>query len=138
MWDLLYDVAGEGRTILVTTHYVEEAERCQTIGFIHGGRLIQTGSPEECRRGLVETVLALEATPIVAAAAIVRRLEGVAGVSTYGNALRVFSKEADRVAERLRRALPAEGVEVRRVEPVAPTLEDVFMALTRDADGERG
>ncbi len=136
MWDLLYDVATEGRTILVTTHYVEEAERCQTIGFIHGGRLIQTGSPEECRRGLIEAVLALEATPIVAAAAIVRRLEGVAGVSTYGNALRVFTKEGDRVAELLRRALPAQGVEVRKVEPVAPTLEDVFMALTRDADGE--
>jgi ABC-2 type transport system ATP-binding protein len=136
MWDLLYEVAGEGRTILVTTHYVEEAERCQTIGFIHRGRLIRTGSPDECRRGLAEAVLELDAAPIMAAAPIVRGVEGVAGVSVYGKTLRVFGKDGDRLVEPLRRVLAAKGVEVRGLRRVAPTLEDVFMVLTRGADGE--
>jgi ABC-2 type transport system ATP-binding protein len=136
MWDLLYEVAGEGRTILVTTHYVEEAERCQTIGFMHRGRLISTGSPDECRRGLAEAVLELEAAPVMVAAPIVRGVEGVTGVSVYGTTLRVFTKDSQRVVEPLQRALTAQAVEVRGLRRVAPTLEDVFMVLTRGADGE--
>jgi ABC-2 type transport system ATP-binding protein len=137
MWDLLYELGAEGRTILVTTHYVEEAERCQTIGFIHRGRLIGTGSPEECRRGLSEAVLEVEAAPVMGAAAVARGLEGVAGVSIYGKTLRVFTKDGERVAEVLGRALAAQGIGVRGLRQVPPTLEDVFMALTRGTDAER-
>jgi len=136
MWDLLYEVGAEGRTILVTTHYVEEAERCQTIGFIHRGRLIGTGSPEECRRGLREAVLEVEALPVMRAAETARGLEGVAGVSVYGKTLRVFSKDGERLSAALARALSGAGIEVRGLRPVPPTLEDTFMVLTRGSDPE--
>jgi ABC-2 type transport system ATP-binding protein len=138
IWDLLYEAGAEGRTILVTTHYVEEAERCQTIGFMHRGRLIGSGSPERCKAEMAEALLEVEAEPVMQAAAAARGLEGVTGVSIYGHTLRVFVKGATPLRHRLQEALGAQGITVKAVRAVAPTLEDVFMSLTRgasDADG---
>ncbi len=131
MWDLLYEAGAEGRTILVTTHYVEEAERCQTIGFMHHGRLIGTGSPETCRTEMSEGVLEVDALPVMPAAQVVRALAGVSGVTIYGHTLRVFAKAVAPLEAELVQALTAKGVSVRSVRAVAPTLEDVFMSLTR-------
>ena len=136
MWDLLYAVSGEGATILVTTHYVEEAERCRTIAFMHGGRLIGLGSPEQCRAELAETILEVDAVPVMPAADLTRHLEGVAGVNIYGHTLRVFCTQPVAVEDRLSRALSGGGVTVRGIRAVPPTLEDVFMSLTRVAPGE--
>jgi ABC-2 type transport system ATP-binding protein len=131
MWDLLYDVSAEGSTILVTTHYVEEAERCRTIAFMHGGKLIGSGSPEQCRAELAETILEVDAVPVMQAAEAVKGLAGVAGVSIYGHTLRIFCTQAVGVEPALAEALAARQVTVRSIRPVPPTLEDVFMSLTR-------
>jgi drug efflux transport system ATP-binding protein len=138
IWDLLYEVAAEGKTILVTTHYVEEAERCQSIGFMHHGRLIGSGSPEQCRADLAEVILEVDAQPVMQAAAVARAQEGVAGVSIYGHTLRVFAKEATPLCDRLREELVAQGLGVKGLRTVAPTLEDVFMSLTRGIPGSNG
>jgi ABC-2 type transport system ATP-binding protein len=131
MWDLLYQAAGEGRTILVTTHYVEEAERCQTIAFMHGGRLIGSGSPEQCRAEIGEAVLEVDAVPVMRAAEAVRGIAGVTGVSIYGHTLRVFSRMTEGLERELDAALRGREVMVRGIRSVPPTLEDVFMSLTR-------
>lgn len=136
MWDLLYDVSGEGCTILVTTHYVEEAERCRTIAFMHGGRLIGSGSPEQCRAELAETILEVDAVPVVPAAEAARHLPGVAGVSIYGHTLRLFCTQPVAVEGSLAEVFEGRGITVRGVRGVPPTLEDVFMSLTRSAPGE--
>ncbi len=138
MWDLLYEAGGEGRTILVTTHYVEEAERCQTIGFMHHGRLIGTGSPEQCRTELGEGLLEVDALPVMQAAQVVREQEGVAGVTIYGHTLRVFAKAVTPLQDQLEKVLTASGVTVRTIRTVAPTLEDVFMSLTRGVPENNG
>lgn len=134
MWDLLYEVAGEGRTILVTTHYVEEAERCRTIGFMHQGRLVGTGSPEACKARFAETLLEVDADPVMRAAAALREEAGVSSVSVYGHLLRVFTRPDTVSADRLEALLAVRGVAVRHIRPVSPTLEDVFMSLTRLAE----
>ncbi len=138
MWDLLYEASAEGRTILVTTHYVEEAERCQSIGFMHGGRLIGSGSPEQCKANLAEMLLEVDVLPVMEAAAVARRLDGVTGVSIYGQTLRVFAKTTTHLRHHLQEALVARGLEVRNVRAVPPTLEDVFMSLTRGAPDGSG
>jgi len=139
IWDLLYEAAGEGRTILVTTHYVEEAERCQTIGFVHRGRFIGAGSPEQCKAEMAEDLLEVDAFPVMEAAAIARRLEGVTGVSIYGHTLRVFAKTIAPLRDDLRTALFTNGITVNNIRAVKPTLEDVFMSLTRSAsEGNEG
>jgi ABC-2 type transport system ATP-binding protein len=138
IWDILYEVGAEGKTILVTTHYVEEAERCQTIGFMHHGRLIDTGSPEHCRAELSEVVLEVDAQPVMQAVAVARAQEGVTGVSIYGHTLRVFAKEAAPLCDCLQAALVAQAVVVKGLRVVAPTLEDVFMSLTRGTSENDG
>ena len=139
IWDLLYAAAAEGRTILVTTHYVEEAERCQTIGFMHRGRFIGAGSPDQCKADMAEDLLEVDALPVMDAATIARGLEGVTGVSIYGHTLRVFSKTATLLRQQLQDALTARGVAVKNIQAVRPTLEDVFMSLTRGAsEGDGG
>lgn len=139
MWDLLYEAAAEGRTILVTTHYVEEAERCQTIAFMHAGRLIGAGSPEQCRAELGEVVLEVDAVPVMQAGEVVRATPGVSGVSVYGHTLRVFSRTAGGLERDLNAALTGRDILVRSIRPVPPSLEDVFMSLTRTArDVEQG
>jgi ABC-2 type transport system ATP-binding protein len=139
IWDLLYEAAAEGRTILVTTHYVEEAERCQTIGFMHGGRFIGAGSPEQCKADMAEDLLEVDAQPVMQAAAIARGLDGVAGVSIYGHTLRVFAETTAHLCDHLQETLTARGIAVKNIRAVAPTLEDVFMSLTRRAsDGDGG
>ena len=136
MWDLLYVAAGEGRTVLVTTHYVEEAERCQTIAFMHHGRLIGSGSPEQCRAELGEGIVEVDAAPVMQAAELVRGMAGVTGVSVYGHTLRVFSRAMDGLDRSLQSSLVEDGILVRSIRPVPPTLEDVFLVLTRTAPAE--
>jgi len=131
IWDLLYGAAAEGRTILVTTHYVEEAERCQTIGFMHRGCFIRSGSPDQCKAEMAEELLELDARPVMQAAAVVRKLGGVTGVSIYGHTLRVFAKTTAHLRHHLQETLSAQGISVRTIRAVPPTLEDVFMSLTR-------
>jgi ABC-2 type transport system ATP-binding protein len=138
IWDLLYLAAAEQRTILVTTHYVEEAERCQTIGFMHRGRFIASGSPDQCKAEMAEALLEVDARPVVQAAAVARRLEGVTGVSIYGHTLRVFAKTTAHLRHQLQEALSAQGVSVRTIRAVPPTLEDVFMSLTRGVSEAEG
>jgi ABC-2 type transport system ATP-binding protein len=138
IWDLLYEVATEGRTILVTTHYVEEAERCQTIGFMHRGRLIASGAPEQSKAELGEALLEVDALPVMQAAAVARGLEGVTGVSIYGHTIRVFAKTTTHLRHHLQEALAARGVVVKTIRAVAPTLEDVFMSLTRGTQENDG
>ncbi len=138
IWDLLYQAAAEGRTILVTTHYVEEAERCQTIGFMHRGRFIGLGSPEQCKAEMDEALLEVDALPVMQAAAVARGLGGVTGVSIYGHTLRVFAKTTTHLRHHLEEVLAAQGVAVKSIRAVAPTLEDVFMSLTRGAPDNNG
>jgi len=140
IWDLLYVAAAEGQTILVTTHYVEEAERCQTIGFMHRGRFIGSGSPDQCKAEMAEALLEVDARPVMQAAAVARTLEGVTGVSIYGHTIRVFAKSPAHLHQHLQEALSAQGISVKTIRAVSPTLEDVFMSLTRgvsEADGRK-
>ncbi len=140
IWDLLYEAAAEGRTILVTTHYVEEAERCHTIGFMHRGRFVGGGSPDRCKANMAEDLLEVDALPVMDAAAVARGLEGVTGVSIYGHTLRVFSKSAAHLRHQLHDVLTAHGIAVKNIRAVTPTLEDVFMSITRgssDSTGDR-
>ena len=133
-WDLIYTVAGEGVTVFVTTHAMDEAEHCDRLGMIYGGRLVALGSPRELKRALGEGILLeVRADPLMLALAVAGRAPGVREVAVFGSGLHVTVADAA-AAGPLREALERAGVQVSGIAPILPTLEDVFVSLVERAD----
>jgi ABC-2 type transport system ATP-binding protein len=134
-WEVIYELAAGGVTCLVTTHYMDEAERCDRVALIYGGRLIALDSPEALKaaRG-AGTVLEITCDPLGKALAALRGAEMVEHARPYGAKLHVEVPEPAGAAERVRSVLEAAGVRVEAVETVAPSMEDVFVALIGEAD----
>ncbi|MDR7555817.1 MAG: ABC transporter ATP-binding protein [Armatimonadota bacterium] len=129
-WDLIYRFAEDGTTVMVTTHYMDEAEHCDRLAFIHGGRIVAQGAPAELkRRHLPGALLRVEADPWARALDVVRTSPLVTDAALYGTAIHALVADPHRAAPALADALAAAGVRVRAVAPRAPALEDVFVAL---------
>jgi ABC-2 type transport system ATP-binding protein len=131
-WDLLASLRLERNlTILVSTPYMDEAERCHRVGLMYGGRLIECGTPAEIK-GLVEgQLLELRPADWRLARSLLRTLAGVAEVQTYGERLHVFVDDAARRGPELVQALAAQGVACPPPRAMAPRLEEAFIALIR-------
>ncbi len=134
-WNLLYDLAEAGATILVTTHYMDEAEQCQQLAFIQGGRLVASGSPQEIKtehmRGQVLEI-ACERPDL--AMPVLRRLDGLDEVALYGAQIHVVSAHPDTHQPLIEGALRQAGVAVSAIDRIAPSLEDVFIASARSGE----
>ena len=126
-WNEIHALAAEGITVLVSTHYMDEAERCHRLGYIAFGRLLAHGTPAELRKasGLVARVV----DGAAGQARALERAEGIATVTPFGDALRVTGHDAAALDARLAAALPAGA----HAEPVEPSLEEVFIDLSRRA-----
>lgn len=135
-WDLLYQLIEEGVTVLVTTHYMDEAEHCHRLAFIQHGRLIALGSPDELKgRVLGGRVVELEPDDPLRAMQVLRKAQaaGTAGlreVELYGSLVHAVT-DGSRMSDGLRRLLEVEGIAVRSISAVEPSLEDVFIASMR-------
>ena len=133
-WDLIYGMAKQGVTVLVTTHYMDEAELCQRIGFISGGHLVALDSPARLKltqmRGQVleiRTPHAELAMRILKAAQQDGRVE-FDEAALYGAQIHVVVPDSQKYKEILLTLLEKEGIEVTAIERIAPTLEDVFIS----------
>lgn len=129
-WDGLFDLVDEGTTMLVSTHLMDEAERCHRLGILDQGRLVADGTPEELMQALEGRTFALRTPHPGRAREALAGVPGVVSVSQIGNDLRVLSARVARVEERLRARLTSAGLSAE-VLAVAPNLEDVFVAATR-------
>jgi ABC-2 type transport system ATP-binding protein len=131
LWKLLFDLWQEGVTIIVSTPYMDEAERCSRVGFLNRGRLIAAGRPDTLRSSFRGTILEVLAARRFQAREILRRSPEVVDVNLFGEGLHVtVSGAAAAAGTRLRAALEAAGVEVQGIRPVPPGIEDVFFQLT--------
>lgn len=129
-WERLFELADAGTTLLVSTHYMDEAERCHRLAILDQGRLVADGSPAELTQALAgRTVLVHAAQPRVAQRALLA-LPGVLSVAQIGNSLRVLCEADADAVMRLHQALTAAGVD-GDVAATAPNLEDVFVSATR-------
>lgn len=127
-WDLLYELAEEGTTIFVTTHYMDEAEHCQDLAFIHRGRIIAQGSPAEIKATRMRgQVLEIDCTHPDVAIAVLRRMEQFDEVALYGTLIHVVAEEIAGQKPLIAQALTEAGVKVRSMEVIPPSLEDVFI-----------
>lgn len=131
-WDLLYNLAEAGTTVLVTTHYMDEAEQCEQLVFIQGGRLVASGSPQEIKATQMPGhVLELACDRPDLAMAVLRQMPELEEVALYGALIHVVTPDPGRDGPRLRARLAEAGVQVIALDRVAPSLEDVFIAKVR-------
>ncbi len=132
-WDLLYALSDEGRTIFVTTHYMDEAEHCHRLAFIQRGRLVALGSPEEIKLEKMRgQVMEIDCAVPEVAMGLLRETGLFDEVSLYGALIHVVAEGAEAHRSRVKAVLQEAGVEIRSVEIIAPSLEDVFIASVRN------
>jgi ABC-2 type transport system ATP-binding protein len=136
LWDLVYDLAAKGTSILVTTHYMDEAENCHHLAFIYQGRLIAQGTPPELKNQMTTAaqVVEIECAPLETALSTLREARLFDEVALYGSTIHAIGPGAAGKIPEVRTRLQASGAAVTRVEAIAPSLEDVFIARLRLAD----
>ncbi len=128
-WEKLFELADAGTTLLVSTHYMDEAERCHRIAILDRGVLVADGTPAELTARLAGRTLVVDADPPRQAARVLAACAGVASVAQIGNRLRVLLDPGAAQAP-LADALQAAGI-AARMQPQPASLEDVFVAATR-------
>jgi ABC-2 type transport system ATP-binding protein len=137
-WELIQQMAAEGVTVLVTTHYMDEAEYCNRLALIYRGALVALGTPAELKqRAMRGELLLVEGEPFDRAVEVLGRAPEVEDAAVFGRALHLVVADAAAAIPAVRALLERQGVEVRRLEPIRPSLEDVFVALTTGR-GENG
>jgi ABC-type multidrug transport system ATPase subunit len=138
LWDLLFELSGHGITFFVTTHYMDEAERCNHVAYIYYGKIIADGTPDSLRQlpdvqppgtKRIEIV-----TPqVTRALRLARQIPGIRSATIFGQSIHALIDESFDLDD-LRAQLSRNGIEVIAVHPLAPSLEDVFVELTYKAE----
>ena len=131
IWNLLYDLSNTGKTIFVTTHYMDEAERCTELGFIESGRLLAKAPPRKLKESFRARLLELQVDPLMPALVGLRNLPEVLGVSLRSGALRIYSANAEELMARWKTSWPFPDVKLLGERWVEPDMEDVFTAYSQ-------
>jgi len=135
-WRILYEMLKEGVTILVTTAYLDEAERCGRVGLVHGGRLLAVDTPGALRHRLPGGMLEVLVGDTWGARRCLAGVAVVRGATAFGQRLHVRVDDAARDLETVVAALTAAGLAPRDTRPVVPSLEDVFIATVEASSRE--
>jgi ABC-2 type transport system ATP-binding protein len=129
-WDLIYQLSEAGHTIFVTTHYMDEAEYCHRIALMGGGKVIALGSPAELKASLgFGHLLNLQTSDLFGSMTALRGKPGIEDVAVFGAGLHIKVDEQEEGAVKVRAALQAAGIQVSLLEPIPPSMEDVFVTL---------
>src|SRR6266403_134851 len=135
IWDLLYDLSNEGKTIFVTTHYMDEVERCTEVGFIENGRLLAKASPRALKDSFRAHLLEIDVEPLMPALVRLRDMPEVLGVSLRSGSLRLYTPEAEQLIATWRENWPFPDIRLLGERWVQPDMEDVFIAYSQGYDG---
>jgi ABC-2 type transport system ATP-binding protein len=131
-WEMIYGMAKSGVTVLVTTHYMDEAELCQRVGFISEGRLIALDTPDQLKQTQMRgQVLEIDCDQPALAVPALRGMGGFEEVALYGALIHAVAPDVEMLKPQIRGLLEREGVRVRTMDTIAPSLEDVFISSIR-------
>jgi ABC-2 type transport system ATP-binding protein len=134
LWDLLFELSGHGITFFVTTHYMDEAERCSHVAYIYFGKIIADGTPSSLRelpdvqpQGTIRVEIT---TPeVTRALRFARQVPGIRSATIFGQSIHALIDDHVDLYD-LREQLLKTGIAVAEIRPLAPSLEDVFVELT--------
>lgn len=140
LWDLLFTFASQGMTLFVTTHYMDEAERCSEVGYIYLSNLVVCGEPDRLKELPVANPpdtrrIELTCPHAMTALQTLRGLEGMRSATIFGQSLHLLA-DTSLDESRLREVLLQVGIETVDIRPTTPSLEDVFVALTAQREAE--
>jgi ABC-2 type transport system ATP-binding protein len=136
-WQSLFSIVGDGATVLVSTHYMDEAERCHGLVILDAGRVVASGTPRELMEAVKSAVVEIETADTQAAQQRLEGQSGVESVTQLGSRLRVLvAATVEDPEAQVERLLRAQGPDVV-VRLARPTLEDVFVAATAPARANR-
>jgi len=129
-WDLIRGLSNTGHTIIVSTHYMDEAENCHRLALMHRGKVIALGAPAELRhQASAHSLLRLDSSQPLETMRALEDLPGVVDVAVFGGGLHVTVDDPESTVERIRGKLAAAGIQVRRLDKILPSLEDVFVSM---------
>jgi ABC-2 type transport system ATP-binding protein len=131
-WDLIYQMAHDGVTVFVTTHYMEEAEYCNRLALIFRGKMVALGTPSELKKSMKGELLLVECEPLGPAVEALQSAPGVLDAAVFGNALHLVVPQADAAIPQVKNFLTERGIVASKIEKIRPSLEDVFVSLTTD------
>jgi ABC-2 type transport system ATP-binding protein len=129
-WELINDLSAEGITVLVTTHFLEEAEYCNDIIFINAGKIIAGGSPKELKHNYIKSpLLEVQCENVVEAMTIIEKEPWAEETSVFGNFLHVSVSDEQVARQKIQDILRAEHIGWTKIDRITPSLEDVFIYL---------
>jgi ABC-2 type transport system ATP-binding protein len=128
-WDLIYQLADEGSTVLMTTHYMDEAEHCDRLCLIYRGKLIALGTPSELKLLHKGELLEIECEPLMEGLEALETMQFVHDTALFGAALHLTVIDAQNVVPSIETELKKRNIQVLRIEKIEPTLEDIFVSL---------
>ena len=138
-WNLIYSMAGQGITIFVTTHYMEEAEYCDRIAMIYGGRMIAIGSPLELKtRFMHDQIIDLRCPDPQGLVAALRALPEVRDASLFGSGLHIVAADAAAASRAITRLFAQLHIKDATMTTILPSMEDVFISLIEEVDRRQG
>jgi ABC-2 type transport system ATP-binding protein len=129
-WDLIYQLSAAGNTIFVSTHYMDEAEYCHRLALMYRGKIIALGTPAELKQSLEgHYLLRLEASDVFGSMQALEKLEGISDVAVFGGGLHLTVSDVSQAIPQIRAALEKAGIAITVLEPIQPSMEDVFVAM---------
>ena len=138
-WNFLYRLAEGGTTVFVTTHYMDEAEHCHNLAFIHNGRIIAQGTPQSIKeKHMKGEVLEIECQRTDVALAALRELPLFEEVALYGSLVHVVAQGVEGYRPLIEETLRQKGAGLQSMELIAPSLEDVFISSVKEQSELRG
>jgi ABC-2 type transport system ATP-binding protein len=135
-WELIYQLSAQGTAVLVTTHYMDEAEQCHRIGMIFDGTLVAMDTPTLLKEKIPGKVYELESEDSIQASEVLRRIPGIAEVSPFGRRLHILTDAETPTQQDIRKMLAQSGVAVSSLVQVPPHLEDVFIYLAQTGNAK--
>ena len=129
-WDLIYQLSAEGRTVFVTTHYMDEAEYCHRLALMHRGRIIGLGPAAELKRAMVShTLMHLESTDVLESLRVLEHNEEVIEAAVFGSGFHLTVRDPAAAERAVRAALSERGIGIKRLAVIEPSMEDVFVGM---------
>jgi len=137
-WGLIFGLSSRGVTVFITTHYMDEAEHCNTLGLIYNGRMIAQGSPADLRSNMqIGQMLEIISPQPLRALRDVKEMDGVLSAGLFGDRVHVLVEDTKRLTRDIGSALASDGLSPRNITPIPFSLEDLFVTLIEVEENRR-